>query len=336
MHLDATLPSTSLRDIPALAQAAEQVGFSAIWTTETQHSPLLPGPLIAANTQAIQFGTAIAVAFGRSPATLAHEAWDLAEASDGRFILGLGTQVKAHIQRRFGLEWPDAVVAKFREQILGIRAFWNTWQTGERLNQRGDYYKLTLMTPFFNPGPIRHPDIPIYIAGVNIGLASLAGEVADGFHVHPLHSLRYLNEVIKPAVAIGAARRERDAKTMQYVVPVFVVTNTEEETFVRQQISFYASTPSYRTVLSLHGWESTGEQLSRLAARSRWDEMPRLISDDMLETFAVIAPEDELAAALKARYQGQVQRITPYLAFEPGQRDNLWASLSTAFGHTYD
>jgi probable F420-dependent oxidoreductase len=324
-----------LRDIPGYAQAAESAGFSAIWTAETQRSPLLPGPLIAEHTDAIQFGTAIAVAFGRSPATLAHEAWDLAEASDGRFILGLGTQVRAHIQRRFGMEWPESVVTKFREQIQGIRAFWHSWQTGERLNQRGKYYKLTLMTPFFDPGPIAHPDIPIFIAGVNTGLARLAGEVADGFHVHPLHTLTYLEEVIKPAVAEGAARAGRDAASIQFLAPVFVATNDEELVFVRQQIAFYASTPSYRSVLRLHGWDSTGEALSRLAARGRWEDMPALISDEMLDAFAVTATEAELGAALHVRYQGKTQRITPYLPFIPAERDSFWASLIGAFNNAH-
>ena len=143
-----------------------QFGFDTLWATETQHSPFLPGPLIAEHTQQLNFGTAVAIGFARSPATLAYTAWDLAQASEGRFILGLGTQVKAHIERRFGMPWPDSVVGKLREQIAAIRAFWHSWQTGERLNFRGKYYKLTLMSPFFNPGPIAHPRYPdLYCGG---------------------------------------------------------------------------------------------------------------------------------------------------------------------------
>ncbi|MCK5315824.1 MAG: TIGR03617 family F420-dependent LLM class oxidoreductase, partial [Anaerolineales bacterium] len=245
MLFDATLPPTSLTTIPAIAQAAEQLGFDAIWSPETVHDPFLPGPLVYEHTQHVHFGTAVAIAFGRSPATLAYTAWDLAQVSGGRFILGLGTQVKAHIERRFGMPWPDSVVHKLKEQIAAIRAFWHSWQTDEKLNFRGDYYKLTLMSPFFNPGRIEYPDIPIYIAGVNTGLAHLAGEVADGFHVHPLHTPRYLSEVLLPAINRGATEAGRPSGEIKISTTAFVVTSPEEELFVRAQIAFYASTPSY-------------------------------------------------------------------------------------------
>ncbi len=185
MLLDAALPPTSLSAIPTIAHAAESMGFNTLWSSETVHDPFLPGPLVAEPTPKLKFGTAIAVSFGRSPATMAYTAWDLAQTLRGRFILGLGTQVRAHIERRFGLPWPDSPLDKLREQMAAIRAFWKTWQTGEKLNYRGEYYQLTLMSPFFNPGPIDYPQIPIYIAGVNSGMARLAGEVADGFLVHP-------------------------------------------------------------------------------------------------------------------------------------------------------
>ncbi len=332
MLLDATLPyDTSLKNIPAAAKAAELLGFHAVWTAETQHDPFLPGPLIAEHTHRVHFGTAIAVAFARSPTTLAHTAWDLAAMSGGRFILGLGTQVKPHIERRFGMPWPDSVTGKLREQIQGIRALWHTWQTGERLNFRGEYYKLTLMSPFFNPGPIDHPHIPIFIAGVNTGLAKLAGEIADGFHVHPLHSPRYLREVLIPALEEGAARGGRDRASVQITCPVFIATTPEEETFVRQQIAFYASTPSYRAVMDLNGWGDTATALSELASRCKWDALPALITDDMLHTFAVIATPDQLAAALLSRYNVLADRLTPYLPFIPGERDAFWKNLTLAF-----
>ena len=206
MYLDASLPPVSLKDVPAIAVAAERMGFDALWSTETTHDPFLPGALVAEHTQRLYFGTAVAIAFARSPATLAYTAWDLAQASSGRFILGLGTQVKAHVERRFGMPWPASVVGKLREQIAAIRAFWQTWQSGERLNFRGEYYKLTLMSPFFNPGPIPYPEVPIYLAGVNSGLARLAGECAAGFHAHPFHSPRYLREIVLPAIEQGAVK----------------------------------------------------------------------------------------------------------------------------------
>ncbi len=317
MNLDAALSTTSLRDIPALARAAEAAGFAAVWTTETQHNPFLPLPLIAEHTQRLQFGTAVAIAFARSPLTLAHTAWDLAAQSGGRFILGLGTQVKPHIERRFGLPWPDSPTGKLREQIQAIRAIWHCWQTGERLNFRGEHYKLTLMSPFFNPGPIEHPAIPIFIAGVNTGLARLAGEACDGFHVHPFHTPAYLRAVLRPAIAAGAAQAQRPAEAVQLAGTVFVISHPAEREQVRQQVAFYASTPSYRPVLAHHGWEDTGAQLSALAARGDWAAMPALISDAMLAEFAVTAPRADLGRALKERYTGLLDRITLYQPFQP-------------------
>ena len=327
MILDASLPQMSLKSIPATARAAEELGFNTLWVSETQHDPFLPGALISEHTKNLKFGTAVAIAFARSPTTLAYTAWDLAQNSGGRFILGLGTQVKGHIVRRFGMPWPDSVVGKLREQIAAIRYFWSTWQSGEKFNFRGEYYKLTLMSPFFNPGPIECPEIPIYVAGVNSGLARLAGEVSDGFQVHPFHSLRYLNEVLLPAVEEGAAKNGRTRKDVKISTTVFVVTSAEEEDFIRAQISFYASTPSYKSVMELHGWEETAKQLSSLASRGRWVEMPDLIDDDMLSRFAVIVNADNLAAALMERYHGLADRITLYLPFIPGKSDEFWVSL---------
>ena len=327
MYFDASLPPMSLRQVPAVAQAAEALGFDAIWTAETQHNPFLPHALIAEHTQRLRMGTAVAIAFARSPADLAYTAWDLADASQGRFILGLGTQVKAHITRRFGMPWPDSVVGKFREQIQAIRAFWHAWQTGEPLNFRGSYYKLTLMSPFFNPGPIEHPEIPIYLAGVNTGLARLAGEEADGFLVHPFHTVRYLREVLLPAIEKGAAKAGRSRQDVRIMLTAFVITDDQERDFVRQQVAFYASTPSYRKVMALHGWEEVAERLSALAARGKWDEMPALISDEMLATFATSASPAELAAALRERYAGLADRLTLYTPFVPGQRDAFWKAL---------
>jgi len=329
MLLDTTLSPMYLSNVPKIASAAEAMGFDGVWVTETQHSPFLPGPLIAEHTAHIEFGTAVAISFARSPATLAYTAWDLAQASKGRFILGLGTQVKAHVERRFGMPWPDSVVGKLREQIAAIRAFWSTWQKGQRLNFRGKYYKLGLMSPFFNPGPIRHPDIPIYIAGVNIGLARLAGEAADGFHAHPLNSQRYLHEIIVPAIEDGAKKAGRSREDISLSVTAFVVTSPAEHAATCQQISFYASTPSYRRVFSLHGWDDVAEQLSRLASKGRWGEMPGLITDEILATFAVVADPDDVPAALQERYQGLADRLNLYMPFMPGERDGFWRKVLT-------
>ncbi len=327
MKLDASLPSVPLKDVPAIARAAEALGFDALWSTETQHDPFLPCALIAEHTQKLKFGTAIAVSFARSPATLAYAAWDLAAQSGGRFMLGLGTQVQAHIERRFGMPWPESVVGKLREQILAIHAFWDAWQNGTKLNFRGEHYKLTLMSPFFNPGPIEHPPIPIYIAGVNEGLAKLAGEICDGFHVHPFHSPRYLKEVMLPAIEKGLEKAGRARTDISISTTAFVATSAEEEAAARSQIAFYASTPSYRAVLSLYGWDDIAERLSAHAARGEWSEMPALITDEMLSEFCLVTDEAHLAAALKERYAGITDRLAIYVPFVPGEGEERWKRL---------
>ncbi|MBO9368092.1 MAG: TIGR03617 family F420-dependent LLM class oxidoreductase [Chloroflexi bacterium] len=327
MHFDASLPPVPLAQVTPIARAAEALGFDALWTSETQHDPFFPCVLIAEHTQRLHMGTAIAVSFARSPATLAYKAWDLAQYSQGRFILGLGTQVKAHIERRFGMPWPESPVGKLREQILAIRAFWQSWQTGAPLNLRGEYYRLTLMSPFFNPGPIEYPSIPIYIAGVNTGLARLAGETCQGFHVHPFHSPRYLREVIVPAIEEGLRRADRQRQEIQISVTAFVATSEQEKAFARSQIAFYASTPSYHSVMALYGWQDLAERLSAHAARGEWGEMPALISDEVLNEFCLIAPEADLAAALRERYQGLADRLTLYTPFIPGEKDAFWSRL---------
>ena len=246
---------------------------------------------------------------------------------DGRFILGLGTQVRAHIERRFGMPWPESPVGKLRDQIAAVRAVWRTWQTGERLNHRGPYHKLTLMTPFFNPGPIEHPAIPIYIAGVNPALCRLAGEVADGFLSHPYHSVDYLRRVVRPAIDAGAARAGRHPGEIRLTVTAMTAVDDSEAEFARMQIAFYASTPTYRPVMAHHGWGETADRLQALARRGAWDEMGGLISDEMLHTFAVVAPEADLPAALRERYAGLADRLSLYTPYSPGTRDAFWARL---------
>ncbi len=327
MKIDASLPPVPLTSVAAIAKAAEAIGFDALWISETMHDPFLPAALIAEHTQRIEFGTAIAVSFARSPTTMAHTAWDLAQASRGRFILGLGTQVKAHIQKRFGMPWPDSVVGKLREQIEAIRALWRCWQTGEKLNYRGNYYTLTLMSPFFNPGPIPYANIPIFIAGVNTGLAQLAGESADGFHVHPFHSPSYLKDVILPAIQKGLNKTQRQRSSIQISTTVFVATSPEEEAFARAQIAFYASTPSYRAVMEHHGWGEVADKLSLLVRENQWGEMANLIDAQILNTFALVTTPEELPNRLKAQYTGLTDRIGLYLPFTPGQSDRFWSTV---------
>ncbi len=334
MKLDVgiAVDANPLPAIAEVARAADELGFAAIWTPETAHNPFLPLALAAEHTRRIQLGTAVAIAFPRSPMVTAQIAWDLASYSGGRFMLGLGTQVQAHIERRFSTTW-DKPTARLRDYILALRAIWDSWKHNTRLNYRGEFYQHTLMTPFFNPGPIQHPDIPIYIAGVNMRLTELAGEICDGFHVHPLNSAKYLNDVIKPNIAAGAAKSGRNPDAVELAASVFVITGPDTTTTdalresVRKQIAFYASTPTYRAVLACHGWERIGEQLSRLAAAQRWNEMADLISDEMLDAFAVEATPERLGRALRQRYSGLLDRIALYLPFVPDQDNDMWRNL---------
>jgi probable F420-dependent oxidoreductase len=337
VKLDVNMPveADHLANIVRIARAAEELGFAGLWTSETRHDAFLPLVLAAEHSERIELGTAVAIAFPRSPMVMAQLAWDLASLSHGRFLLGLGTQVKAHIERRFGMTW-DAPVARLRDYIAALRAIWTSFQTGAPLRYEGRYYRHTLMTPFFNPGPIPHPEIPILIAGVNTGLAQLAGEVAQGFHVHPFHSVRYLDEILKPAIAAGAGRTKREPSSVELVTSVFVITGSDASererlrAAVREQIAFYASTPTYRSVLECHGWAEIGEELSRLAKRQQWAAMPALVDDAMLQTFAVEAEPDELGNVLRQRYHGVIDRLSLYLPFVPGERDTFWRATIRA------
>lgn len=330
MKIDVATLVPNLREMPELARSVESMGFDCLWTSETQHDPFLPLALAAEHTEKIELGTAIAVAFPRSPTVIAQTAWDLQAASNGRFILGLGTQVKPHIERRFASVW-ESPAAKLREMILAIRAVWNAWQGDGRINFRGEFYKITLMTPFFNPGPIEHPHIPIYIAGVNEKLCQVAGELCEGFHVHPFHTAKYLRDEILPNIEIGLQKTNRTRADIQMSSAIFVASDDGEQEMVRAQISFYASTPTYRPVLETHGWGEVGEKLSALAARKEWGEMPAQITDEMLEQFCVFSPPENMAEAIKSRYAGLLDRITLYTPFEPGQDMDKWKALVQAF-----
>jgi probable F420-dependent oxidoreductase len=220
----------------------------------------------------------------------------------------------------------DRPVSRLREYIGALRAIWDSFQTDETLSFEGEFYRHTLMTPFFNPGPIEHPEIPVHIAGVNTGLATLAGELCDGFHVHPFHSPEYVRKTIKPAIAGGAEKAGRGPERVELATSVFVVTGEVEEQRekMRAQLAFYASTPTYRTILETHGWEDAGEKLGKLARDKKWEEMPGLISDEMLHAFTVEAPPGEVGPALTERYAGLIDRVALYLPFVPGERDDFW------------
>ncbi len=338
MKFDVTIFPEDLNTVSNLARAVEDSGFSGLWTAETAHNPFLPLTHAAAHTQRINLGTAIAVAFPRSPMVVANIAWDLAEQSRGRFILGLGTQIKAHITKRFSAEWGPPV-PKLREYIESMRAIWATWQNGTPLRYEGEHYKFTLMTPFFAPNAMPYADIPIYIAGVNEGLCRLAGELCQGFHVHAFHTPRYLRELILPNIEAGAAKADRKREDISLNCAIFVVTGkTDEEIrnntiLVKSQIAFYASTPSYGAVLEMHGWQEVGQRLNVMSRAGRWAEMWQEISDEMLEEFAVVAPEADLARKVKDRYSGLLDRIGYYFPFKPEETDRqaLWQDAAKVF-----
>jgi probable F420-dependent oxidoreductase len=309
LKLDAGLRNYDLTSVSAEARRLEEIGFGGIWTQETQHDPFLPLAVAAGATQSIQLGTAIAVAFPRSPMLLAYTAWDLQKASRGRLILGLGSQVKAHNERRFSVKF-ESPGPKLREIVLALRAIWTSWQEGAPLNFRGEFYGFNLMTPFFNPGPISHPRIPVYIAGVNRYMCRMAGEVCDGLHVHPFHSPKYLREYVHPAVEEGLRSSGRTRSDFTFVSSTFtIVGDTEAERSlaaeaVRRQIAIYASTRTYEPVLATHGWEAVLPELHRKSLAGDWQGMSALITNEMLATFAVTGTLEEIGSKLRERYAG--------------------------------
>jgi probable F420-dependent oxidoreductase len=263
-------------------------------------------------------------------------AWDLQKASSGRFTLGLGTQVKAHNERRFSVKF-ESPGPKMVEAVRAIRAIWDCWQSGTKLNFKGQFYTFDVMTPFFNPGPIAHPKIPIFVAAVNPFMCGVAGEHCDGMHVHPFNSPKYLREIVQPAVNAGLAKAGRARKDFTYATSSFVVvgdTPDERSTqalMVKQQIAFYGSTRTYQPVLECHGWGDLTAKLHRKSIEGDWKGMADLITDEMLDTYAVTAPYDRLQAAMEARYAGLLDRTALYQPYPPRQDDPRMPALIKAF-----
>ena len=326
MKLDVGMLTHDLTSIPAYARKVEALGFDALWSSETQHDPFLPLAVAATVTSRLKLGTAIAVAFPRSPMITAHIAWDLQAASNGRFILGLGSQVKGHNERRFSVKF-ESPGPKLREIVQALRAIWDAWQNGTRLDFKGEFYRFDLMTPFFNPGPIAHPRIPVFISGVNAYMCRVAGEVCDGLHVHPFNSAKYLREYVHPAVEEGLRVSGRSRSDFTYATASFVIIgDTEEERHrarqaVRQQIAFYASTRTYEPVLAAHGWQDLIPSLHRKSVEGDWTGMASLITDEMVDTYAVTGTHDTIAAQLQQRYAGLLDRTAFYQPHQPGLDD---------------
>jgi len=333
LKLDAEIAVDSPSEAAGLARKAEEFGFDCFWVNEIKHDPFVQIALAATSTKGIRLGTSIALAFTRSPTTLAYTAWDLQNLSGGRLILGLGSQVKGHIERRFGMKW-EAPAPKMKEVVLALKSVWGNWQDGAKLDFRGRFFRLDLMTPFFNPGPIADPVIPIYLAGVNEGMCRVAGAVADGLHVHPLHTLRYLREVIKPAVEAGVSKAGRKREDVALAASVFAAageTRQEMENVkeaFREQIAFYASTRSYRKVMELHGWGDVCDRLHALSARGEWHRMASEVSEEMLDQFVVMGSWGEMGSLLRKRYEGHADRVRLYLPFDG---NDSWMLLVRGF-----
>jgi len=336
VKLDIGMLTHDLRTLPDYARKAEAMGYDTLWSAETQHDPYLPLAVAASATSRIKLGTNIATVFSRSPMVTAMIAWDLQKASAGRFTLGLGTQVKAHNERRFSVKY-ESPGPKMAEAIRAIHAIWDCWQNGTKLDFKGQFYTFDVMTPFFNPGPIEHPKIPIFVAAVNPYMCGVAGEFCDGMHVHPFNSPKYLRELVQPAVNAGLAKSGRARKDFTYATASFVVVgDTPEERsqqaqMVKQQIAFYGSTRTYQPVLDCHGWGDLTTKLHRKSIEGDWKGMADLITDEMLDTYAVTATYDKLAAALQARYAGLLDRTGLYQPYPPRQDDPRLPALVKAF-----
>ncbi len=337
MNLDIGLMTFDLSKVGEYSRRAEDMGFGAVWSAETHHDPFLPLAVAATTTHRVGLGTAIAIAFARSPMILAHVSWDLQKASGGRFVLGLGSQVKAHNERRFSVPW-SAPAPRLREVVSALRAIWGAWQERKPLDFRGQSYHFDLMTPFFDPGPIQHPHVPVYLAGVNPQMCRVAGEIADGLHVHSFHSARYLRDCVHPAVQEGLNRAGRSRAEFTFRASTMVVLGDSPEErsrrarAVKQQIAFYASTRTYQPVLAVHGLEDLVPRRHATSLASDWEAMTDLISDETLELFAVSGPFEEIGDRIRERYRGLYDRTQLYPSFQPSLDDPRWPAVLAGVG----
>jgi probable F420-dependent oxidoreductase len=315
MKIDAGGYWPSVDQAGASARAAERIGYDGWWSAETQADPFLACAIAAERTRRLDVGTAVAIAFARNPMTVALQANDLQALSSGRFVLGLGSQIRPHITRRYSMVWSQPA-ARMREFVQAIRAIWDAWATGQPLDFRGEFYTHTLMTPFFSPGPNPHGNPKIMLGAVGPLMTEVAGEVADGLVCHPFTTERYLREVTIPALERGRASIGKTLEGFEIGGPLLIVARESHgETsagieFVKQQIAFYGSTPAYRPVLELHGWGSLQDDLNAMARRGEWDTMTESIDDEVLNTFAVVGAPETACAELLRRYGDLLTRIT--------------------------
>jgi probable F420-dependent oxidoreductase len=331
MRIDGPLVTSALIDSGDAARAMEAAGYDGAFTFEGPHDPFLPLVLAAEATERLELTTAVAIAFARSPMTLAQQAWDLQAMSGGRFHLGLGSQIKAHIERRFSMPW-SAPAARMRELVLAIRAIWSSWQDRTPLRFEGDHYTHTLMTPFFDPGPLADGPPRIWLGGVGPLMTEAAGEVADGFMVHPFCTERSLHEVTLPALERGRARRGALPGPIEMSLPVMVATGEDDASMdaaigaVRGQIGFYASTPAYQVVLDVHGWGDLQPRLRDLTRSGDWGGMANEVHDELLHAVAVVAPPDQVAGEIRRRYGSVLDRVALNAPYSTAP--DLWAPIA--------
>ena len=322
MKVDTGFSFTSSLDTRDAAAKAEKGGYAGIWTSEVKHDPFVSLAVAALATERIELGTSIAVAFARNPMTMAVVANDIQLLSKGRLLLGLGSQVRAHITRRFAMPWSHPA-PRMREYILAMRAIWDCWSQGGKLDFQGEYYSHTLMTPFFDPGPNEFGAPKVMLAGVGAAMTAVAGEVCDGFLCHGFTTERYLREVTMPALADGRGRAGKEGLDGFEVCgsPLIVTGRNDEEMAkarqgVQAQISFYGSTPAYKGVLELHGWGDLAEDLHRMSREGKWREMGELITDEVIDAFAVVAAPEDVGAELLKRYGDVMTRMTFYMPYD--------------------
>jgi probable F420-dependent oxidoreductase len=299
------------------ARSQEERGYAGTFTRETNSDPFLPLAAAAARTRGIELGTAVAIAFARSPMTLAYTGHQLQAMTGGRFVLGLGTQVRAHVERRFGMGW-GAPVARMRDHLAALRAIWASWRTGEPLAHRGPYYTHTLMTPAFRPPPHPHADPPVLLAAVGPAMTELATTAADGLLTHPIADAAYLRAVTVPAVEDALLRGGRSREAFRLAGSVLVATGRDERALeaataaLRSRIAFYGSTPAYRPVFAHHGWGDLADRLHDLSVTrdpGRWAAMAALVPDEVVRTIGVVAEPEALVAAVTTRYAGLLDRV---------------------------
>ncbi|MBM4254619.1 MAG: TIGR03617 family F420-dependent LLM class oxidoreductase [Deltaproteobacteria bacterium] len=336
MHLDTILTVSAFKDVAQLARTVEDMGFDALWSLENRHEPFMPLAVAASVTDKLYLGTSIALAFVRSPMNLAYTAWDLQAGSNGRFILGLGTQVKGHNERRYNVKW-ESPGPKLRELVQALRAIWDCWQNGTKLDFNGKFYSFTLMPPAFSPGKIAHPHVPIYVAGVNPYMCRLAGELADGFHVHPFHSTTYLRNAVLPQIGEGARKAGRSRTDVVVTSSVFAIMGESKKEIdeareeARRQIAFYASTRTYKPVLDAHGWGDVCLRLHEKTVKGDWAGMPQEISDAMMAEYTITGSPQEMPKLINERYNGLLDRVAFYYPYHPGQDEKRWRKIVETF-----